>query len=190
MAKKRAVGQPTIAEATRQTWKELGKGASGVDVAKEVKNKFGHEVPSSTISMAKKTVFGKKGRVKTKGKGKKGASSESGLPVQLKSKTQIVKELMESGLNSPTEISAAARKLGIKITPGHVSMIKGNLKRAGGKKSGGKRRKKVRRGISVVSVAVKATGAASDVALENAALRLALKAGSVQAAMEALGRLE
>ena len=95
---------------------------------------------------------------------------------------------MVGGLTSPKEIAAAAKKMGVMITPGHVSMIKGNLKKAGGK-----RKKKLRRALRVATVAVAAarvTGPATDLELENAALKLALKAGSVQAAMQALGRLE
>lgn len=187
MAKKPEDGKPNAAEATRQTWKELGKDASGVEVAKAVKDKFGYAVPSSTLSIAKKAVFGGNGRVKAKGKGKKVVAG--GLPVQMKSKTDVVKELMATGLESPTEIAAAAKKLGVTVTPNYVSMIKTNGKKAGGKKKAAGKRKMVRSSGSVAVSAARATGSASDLELENAALKLALKAGSVEAAIQALGRL-
>lgn len=187
MAKKAKEGELTIAEATRQTWKELGAKALGTDVAKLVETKYGHAVPSSTISTAKKTVFGTKGRVK-----RKSPAAAGGLPPELKSKTEVILELMETGLDSPTAIVAAAKKMGVAVTPNHVSMVKSSAKKAGGKTSGGKR-KKVRRAVSVAPVAVAAarsTGPATDLELENAALKFALRAGGVQAAMQALSRLE
>lgn len=193
MAKKAKESEITAAEATRQSWKELGKNAQGTEVAKHVKSKYGHDVPSSTVSMAKKTVFGTTGRVKRKSSG---AVSASGLPTEQKSKTDVVRELMASGLDMPKEIAAAAKKLGVLITPNHVSMIKGKLRKAGAKT------KKARTAVSaapmagaaakspVVVAAARVTAPASNLELENAALKLALKAGSVQAAIQALGRLE
>lgn len=187
MAKQSEGGKLTAAEATRQTWKEFGKNASGVDVTKAVKDRYGYTIPSSTLSIAKKAVFGGKGRMKVKGKGKKVVAG--GLPVQLKSKTEVVRELMATGLSSPTEIAAAAKKLGVTVAPNYVSMIKTNGKKAGGKKKVAGKRKMVRASGSVAVAAARATGAASDLELENAALKLALKAGSVEAAIRALGRL-
>lgn len=186
MAKKPAAEQITAAEATRQSWKELGNKAQGTDVAKLVKTKYGHDVASSTVSMAKKTVFGKKIVVKRKSSAAP-ASPASGLPVELKSKSDTVRELLAGGLESPKEIVAAAKKLGVLVTSNHVSMIKGNLKKAGGKK---KRAAPAGTAAPVAVAAPSTTAPASNLELENAALKLALKAGSVQAAIQALGQLE
>ena len=71
-------------------------------------------------------------------------------------------------------------------------MTKGNLKRARGKMAR-RNRKKLGRVVSVTTVATAAarvTGPVVDLELENAALKFALRAGSVQAAMQALSRLE
>lgn len=174
----------TMAEATRQTWKELGAKASGVDVAEVVKSRHGFKVPSSTVSLTKKQVFSRKKKGKAVSSGASSASSSGAQPPELKSKAQVVRELLSTGMQGPTEISKAARKLGHVITPSHVSMIKSNDKKLGRKKG---RRPAAASGRPAAS---NAPGSASNLELENAALKLALKAGSVQAALQALGRLE
>jgi hypothetical protein len=83
---------------------------------------------------------------------------------------------------TPKDISAAARsKYGAEVTPGYASIIKGSLK----KRKGGK--KAVVKGRRVVRAAAKSEP--SDLSLENLALRFALKAGSVEAAIAALEKL-
>src|SRR4051812_40104524 len=48
-------------------------------------------------------------------------------------KTEAVKKALARGLTSPTEIGDhVRRKQGLEITPGHVTTIKGTLKRKGG----------------------------------------------------------
>ncbi len=41
-----------------------------------------------------------------------------------KSKSAIVRQLRAKGMDSPTQISAEAKKLGYKISPGYVSLLK------------------------------------------------------------------
>jgi hypothetical protein len=87
---------------------------------------------------------------------------------------------------TPKDISVAASfEYGVEVTPGYASIIKGSLK----KRKGGK--KAVVKGRRVVRAAAKASsnGGAADFSLENLALRFALKAGSVDAAIAALEKL-
>lgn len=108
------------------------------------------------------------------------------LPDGLKSKTDIVRELLAKGVTTPKDISAAAQsEYGVEVTPGYASIIKGSLKkRKGGKKAVVKGRRVVR-----ASAKASANGASSDLSLENLALRFALRAGSVDAAIAALKKL-
>ena len=191
MAKKTNGGM-TAAEATRQSWKELGKDAAGTDVSNLVKSKHGFTVPSSTVSTAKVKVFGK--GAKTQGRKAAGKTAPAGeLPVQLKSKIDVVKELIAGGLNSPAEIVVAAKKLGHKISSGYVSMIKSKMG------SGGKKQKRAARTqiVGTTSAARVVPGneagngrAGANLEMENLALRFALRAGSVDAAIAALEKLK
>ena len=102
-----------------------------------------------------------------------------------KSKTGVVKELLASGLKRPMDISAQAKaQYGMEIAPNYVSMIKSGLK-----KSKGKRR--AVKGDKMVAVASRkpARDHSGDLSLENLALRFALKAGSIDAAVNALEKL-
>jgi hypothetical protein len=110
----------------------------------------------------------------------KKATTESG-----KSKTDIVKELLAKGVESPKDISAAAQtEYKVDIAPQYVSIIKSSLKKGKGKKVKGKRGVVARAKAAPV---VHANG--DDFALENLALRFALKAGSVDSAIAALEKL-
>ena len=104
-----------------------------------------------------------------------------------KSKTEVVKELLAKGLKRPMDISAEAKtQYGMDIAPNYVSMIKTGLK-----KNKGKRR--AMKGDQMVAVASRKPRAASgsgDLSLENLALRFALKAGSIDAAIHALEKLK
>jgi hypothetical protein len=103
-----------------------------------------------------------------------------------KSKTQIVRELMAKGLTGPKEISEAAKtEFQADIAPGYVSTIKNGLKRKKGK------RKAIVRGKRVVTSAAPSAprSAGGDLFLENLALRFALRAGGIDAAIQALEKL-
>lgn len=50
--------KPNMSEAVRLGWKALGKDAPGTQVASWVKEKYGYDAPSSTISTNKVKVFG------------------------------------------------------------------------------------------------------------------------------------
>jgi hypothetical protein len=59
-------------------------------------------------------------------------------------KTLAVKDAMDHGVTSPTEISQYVKQHhGLDVTPAHVSTIKGTLRRAAGKKGKGGRAKRV-----------------------------------------------
>jgi hypothetical protein len=114
------------------------------------------------------------------------AKKTAELPDALKSKTDVVKELLAKGVTAPKDIAAAAKsEFGVEVTPGYASIIKGSLKkRKGGKKTAAKGRNVVR-----ASAKASSNGESSDLSLENLALRFALKAGSVDAAIAALEKL-
>lgn len=182
MAKKAAAGEMTIAEAVRQTWRELGPKAHGLDVAEKVKEKYGHVVPSSTVSIAKHVVFGSKYAMRAK---KLAKVTIRKRPDQIVSKAELIRELLASGLDSPIEVAEAARAMGVMVAANQVSMIKNspNL-------TGTRPRKPTKRAGLMSKAASVTAGGDSALALENAALKLALKAGSVEAAIKALGRLQ
>jgi hypothetical protein len=114
------------------------------------------------------------------------AKKTTELPAGPKSKTDVVRELLAKGITAPKDIAAAAKsEFGVEITPGYASIIKGGLK----KRKGGKRA--IAKGGRVVHAATKTkpNSASPDLSLENLALRFALKAGSVDAAIAALEKL-
>lgn len=188
MAKK-AKGEMTAAEATRKAWQELGKDASGTDVGKLVQTKYGFDVPSSTISINKATVFGAGG----KKRGKRAPAPEvtaASLPTQLKSKTDVVKELIAQGVKMPSEIAAAAKTLGHEISANYASMIKSKMNQTGGTK---KKARAARTYMGGTTSAARVSGGnevGNGLQLENLALRFALQAGSIDAAIAVLTKLK
>jgi hypothetical protein len=52
------------------------------------------------------------------------------MPAAKKSKWAIVRQFQAKGLDSPTEISAEAKKIGYDISPGYVSLLKVLAKKA------------------------------------------------------------
>jgi hypothetical protein len=111
------------------------------------------------------------------------------VPAGMKSKTEIVKELLAKGVESPKDISAAAQtEYKMDIAPSYASIIKSQLKKGKGK---GKR-VKGKRGVTARTAKVASGnehGNGDDFALENLALRFALKAGSIESAIAALEKL-
>lgn len=188
MAKK-TKSEMTAAEATRKAWGELGKDASGIDVGKLVQTKYGFDVPSSTISINKSKVFGAGG----KKRGKRAPAPEAtvdSLPTQLKSKTDVVKELIAQGVKMPAEIAAAAKALGHEITPNYVSMIKSKMNQSGGTK---KKAPAARTSVAATTSAARVSDGnenGNGLQLENLALRFALQAGSIDAAIAVLTKLK
>ena len=188
MAKK-ARSEMTAAEATRKAWQELGKDASGTDVGKLVQTKYGFDVPSSTISINKAKVFSGE----TRKRGKKAAAPKStgdSLPTQLKSKTDVVKELIAQGVKMPSEIAAAAKTLGHEISAAYASMIKSNLKKAGGTKKRGRAAKTYMGGTTSAARVSGGGEVGNGLQLENLALRFALQAGSIDEAIAVLTKLK
>jgi len=104
-----------------------------------------------------------------------------------KSKTEVVKELLAKGLKRPMDISAEAKtQFGMEIAPNYVSMIKTGLKK---NKRKGRRAVKGDQMVSVASRKPRGGSGSGDLSLENLALRFALKAGSIDAAVNALEKL-
>src|SRR5688572_26581003 len=103
------------------------------------------------------------------------ANPEAGVPQVMQSKTAIVLSLLQGGLSSPKEISEAAKKLGVDVTPNYVSMIKG---KKGAKKKGRGKKRIVSSSGEAVTAQPKPASQGSTLSLENLALRFALKAGS------------
>lgn len=189
MAKKKAANRLTIAEATRRTWRALGPKAFGADVARVVKKKYGFVVPSSTISLAKHAVFGPTFAMRAAKLAK--VTIRKRLD-QLTSKADLIRELLASGLDSPVEVAEAARAMGVIVAANHVSMIKHEVATEKPRRAK-PARPPLRLSPSAgpkVARASEALSGASELAVENAALKLVLQAGSVQAAMKALGRLK
>jgi hypothetical protein len=61
-----------------------------------------------------------------------GEASESGGSQPAPSKKEAVEEALAQGMTSPKEIAEHVKRVhGLDVTPGHVSTIKGDLKRAG-----------------------------------------------------------
>lgn len=103
-----------------------------------------------------------------------------------KSKADVIREFLAQGMKSPAQIAAAAKEVGFEISPNHVSMVKSSLKKAKRAK-----RRLVRASGDMQTAAVKGRRAAeTDLSLENLALRFALQAGSVQAAIASLQKLQ
>ena len=104
-----------------------------------------------------------------------------------KSKTEVVKELLAKGMKRPMDISAEAKtQYGMEIAPNYDSMIKTGLKKSKGK---GRRAMKGDRMVAVASRKPRGDSGAGDLSLENLALRFALKAGSIERAINALEKL-
>jgi len=112
------------------------------------------------------------------------AKPASEVPAEMMSKTDAIKALLAKGVTSPKDLSAAAMsEYRLDVTPAYCSMIKTGLKKKKGKRVAGKK--------GVIASAPKGHSTGNgDVNLENLALRFALRAGSIDAAIAALRQIE
>lgn len=112
------------------------------------------------------------------------AKNTSGPADASRTQTDIIRELLERGITTPADVVRAAKaEFGVKVTPNYVSILKSGKRKKGGKK------RVIVKGGRTVRAAVRSAPAGSELSLENLALKFALKAGSIEAAIAALQKL-
>lgn len=112
------------------------------------------------------------------------AKKTSGPTNEPRSQSDVIRELLGRGMTSPAEVVKTAQaEFGVKVTPNYVSILK-NKKRGKGRK-----KRVIVKGTKTVRATVRTAPASSELSLENLALKFALKAGSVEAAISALQKL-
>jgi arginine repressor len=104
-----------------------------------------------------------------------------------KSKMQVVKEIVAKGITKNADIIAAAKEQGVSLTPGTVANYKHHLGASKPRKRG--RRKGAKKSVKAKVVRATPMAVSSDLELENLALRLIIKAGSVAKARQLIDRV-
>jgi hypothetical protein len=94
---------------------------------------------------------------------------------EAKSKMQVVREIVGKGVTKTADIVAAAKEMGVAITPATAANYKHQL---GASKPRRKGRRRGMKKTAVAQVMRTPSGVSTDLELENLALRLIIKAGS------------
>lgn len=116
---------------------------------------------------------------------KKAAKSSAEGP----SKSGAIKEFLSKGITAPKKIAALAKEqYNLDITPAYASMIKSGMKKKRHLKPRGGALKA--RAASEATVASSGRSSSSGMEVENAALKLALRAGGIENAIRVLRKLE
>jgi hypothetical protein len=105
---------------------------------------------------------------------------------EAKSKMQVVREIVAKGVTKTAEIVAAAKEMGVTITPATAANYKHQL---GASKPRRRGRPRGTKKTAVAQVMRTPSGVSTDLELENLALRLIIKAGSTAKARMLIDRV-
>lgn len=105
---------------------------------------------------------------------------------EAKSKMQVVREIVGKGVTKTAEIVAAAKEMGVTITPATAANYKHQL---GASKPRRRGRPRGTKKSKVAQVMRTPSGVSTDLELENLALRLIIKAGGPAKARQLIDRV-